>query len=219
MLKFKFYRSNIHSLNHLGSCPSGYSPKSGDVPGWGSISSNPLVLTVNDCSYLCNKDASCCSFEYSSTTKVCNLNKECEPSQGPFQDFIFCSPVQEGRLMSFSWYYCFNHINFIHSLNHLGECPYGYSPKSGDVPGWGSISKNPRIATVNECSSLCNRDESCCSFEYSSTTQICNLNRECDPTQGPFEDYIFWSKDQGWCPLRVTCCVSFINLHHIPLIT
>ena len=63
------------------------------------------------------------------------------------------------------------------SSNYTGSCPNGYSPKSGDVPGWGSISSNHRKTTVNDCSALCDTNTSCCSFEYSKTVGYALLNR------------------------------------------
>ena len=75
----------------LGACPSGYTLKPGDVPGWGSISGSHSTTTINDCSALCDKDASCRSFEYSKTEMICNLNREHEPTQGPFRDYLFCT--------------------------------------------------------------------------------------------------------------------------------
>ena len=75
----------------LGACPSGYTLKPGDIPGWGSISGSHSTTTINDCSALCDKDASCRSFEYSKTEMICNLNREHEPTQGPFRDYLFCT--------------------------------------------------------------------------------------------------------------------------------
>lgn len=79
-----------------------------------------------------------------------------------------------------------------------GDCPKGYTLKPGDVPGWGSVSNNPKssTSTVSDCSALCDLDASCFSFEYSVTTRICNLNKEKEPTSGRFEDYSFCSKDK-----------------------
>merc|ERR1712212_609276 len=43
------------------------------------------------CGEACIKDPVCCSYEWSPTTKHCNFIKECQPTQGKFQDYIFCS--------------------------------------------------------------------------------------------------------------------------------
>ena len=96
LLRFSLF--NIISMIILGYCPQGYISKSGDVPGWGSISKNPSTATYDDCSTLCDEDCTCCSFEYSETSHVCNLNKECEPTVGPYLDYGFCSKGQNGRL-------------------------------------------------------------------------------------------------------------------------
>ena len=75
-------------------------------------------------------------------------------------------------------------------------CPLGYTLMPGDVPGYGSISTHSNTATENECSGLCDKHSSCCSFEYSKTYLYCNLNTECRPTQGPWPT---WSTDDLFC--------------------
>ena len=41
------------------------------------------------------------------------------------------------------------------------------------------------------CGAKCKDTHGCCSFEYSYTSQLCNLNRDCQPTHEAFEDYHF----------------------------
>ena len=72
------------------SCPKGYILKPGDVPGWGTISGRHSTATVEDCTALCDQNDRCCSIEWSPTEKLCNLNKECGPSQGLFKDYLLC---------------------------------------------------------------------------------------------------------------------------------
>ena len=41
----------------------------------------------------CLRSKSCCSYEYSPETKMCNLNKECEATERKESDFLFCKKV------------------------------------------------------------------------------------------------------------------------------
>ena len=36
----------------------------------------------------------CCSYEYSPDRQMCNLNKECEPQEGKYADFLFCKKLK-----------------------------------------------------------------------------------------------------------------------------
>ena len=72
------------------SCPGGYTIASGDVQGWGSISGNHQDKSMIGCQEMCDNTRSCCSFEWSPTTRVCNLNNECRPTRGQFKDYLFC---------------------------------------------------------------------------------------------------------------------------------
>ena len=66
------------------------------VPGWvpGRIPSRGFKHRDNQeldqCAEFCNKTPECCSFEYSPKRRMCNLNKECKPTQSQLQDFVFC---------------------------------------------------------------------------------------------------------------------------------
>ena len=87
------------------------------------------------------------------------------------------------------------------------QCPNGYSFKRGDVPG-NTISHTPGITNADKCSALCNNNPSCNSFEYSRSSQHCNLNKESEPTTGPFQDEQFCSKDHNgmcWCKGIIIC--------------
>ena len=72
-------------------CPSGYTKRKGDVPGWGSNIGSRLDLTLEQCAKRCNNEISCLSFEHSPSQKECNLNKIAEPTRHPNADFMFCS--------------------------------------------------------------------------------------------------------------------------------
>ena len=73
-------------------CPSPYSIKDGDVPGWGSIRDGRTdsVPDIATCATYCDKEPGCCSFEFSPARSICNLNKECQPTAKVFEDFDFC---------------------------------------------------------------------------------------------------------------------------------
>ena len=72
------------------------------------------------------------------------------------------------------------------------QCPDGYKLKEGDIPGWGQIGHNKTVvATITDCSNMCNNEPNCCSFEYSRTDKKCNLNTDCIPTQNKYLDYHF----------------------------
>merc|ERR1719209_74072 len=72
-------------------------------------------------------------------------------------------------------------------------CPEGYESKEGDIPGWGQI-KGQIGGNLQYCADRCDETEECCSFEHSSLWNWCNLNRDCEPTQGKFMEYVFCTK-------------------------
>ena len=59
-------------------CPLGYNYHNGGVSGWGSISGQAYFeeLSLTFCKWLCESKTDCCSFEWSPTSRMCNLNKE-----------------------------------------------------------------------------------------------------------------------------------------------
>ena len=75
----------------------------------------------------------------------------------------------------------------------ISGCPYRYTLKEGDIPGWGQLGSTTE-STIVECSNRCNDKSSCCSFEYSATGRKCNLNSNCQPTAAKYQDYAFCSK-------------------------
>ena len=74
-----------------------------------------------------------------------------------------------------------------------GGCPTGYRERQGDVPGFGSLASHPG-QTVLECSRLCDASSVCNSFEWSPTSNTCNLNAEWQPTEEAYLDYIYCSQ-------------------------
>jgi len=123
---------------------------------------------MKGCSEECNKHEGCCSFEYSHSSGLCNLNRDCQPSKEKYLDYNFCTR----------------------------NCPANYVSAEGDIPGWGQI-KGRIQTTMKGCSEECNKHEGCCSFEYSHSSGLCNLNRDCQPSKGKYLDYNFCIRKCG----------------------
>ena len=70
-------------------CPANYVSAEGDIPGWGQIKGR-IQTTMKGCSEECNKHEGCCSFEYSHSSGLCNLNRDCQPSKEKYLDYNFC---------------------------------------------------------------------------------------------------------------------------------
>ena len=77
----------------------------------------------------------------------------------------------------------------------LPGCPVGYDSKEGDLPGWGQL-KGAIKTTMEGCSDECGYQLGCCSFEYSYSSGLCNLNKDCEPAGGKYEDYYFCTKGE-----------------------
>merc|ERR1712029_107068 len=92
------------------------------------------------------------------------------------------------------------------------NCLDGYEPKMGDMrPGEGSLDKKNNIQTKDECGQFCDRNPNCCSYEWSATTKICNLNRECQPRHPKSGDYQFCTKGNCQPRLRANICTQIKN--------
>lgn len=157
-------------------CPDGYSEKSGDIPGWGQIGKRSAPNVI-ECGKLCDGASGCWSFEYSTTEKFCNLNRDANPRVGAYKDYAFCSKQAE-----------------------VTTCPDGYEESSGDIPGFGQLGGKIGASTVEECAGRCNSNAQCNSFEFSPTERLCNLNRDANPRGGPYKDYAFCSKSADVAP-------------------
>merc|ERR1711933_538 len=70
-------------------CPANYVSAEGDIAGWGQIKGR-IQTTMKGCSEECNKHEECCSFEYSHSSGLCNLNRDCQPSKEKYLDYNFC---------------------------------------------------------------------------------------------------------------------------------
>ena len=71
----------------------------------------------------------------------------------------------------------------------------GYVLNAGDIAGsWGQISGEFIENSISGCSDRCDGEPECCSFEYSTSENKCNLNRDCSPDSGVYKDYSFCVK-------------------------
>merc|ERR1719431_1513476 len=61
------------------------------TPGWGQLEGKISVGSVEQCTATCQATTECCSVEYSSTEKFCNLNRDCAPSAQKYKDYLYCS--------------------------------------------------------------------------------------------------------------------------------
>merc|ERR1711936_664511 len=81
------------------------------------------------------------------------------------------------------------------------HCPTNYTLNSvnvrnaSDGPGKGSITQLNSIDNISTCAGYCNANSICCSFEYSPTEEMCNLNMECQPILPMVEDFCFCVKE------------------------
>ena len=81
-------------------CPIGYSLKIGFGSGnvtWHFSQALNRNDRIHDCSALCDNDGSCCSFAYSTTTRICNLYASCKPPEPKYEDYDWCSKDLDGK--------------------------------------------------------------------------------------------------------------------------
>lgn len=81
-------------------CPAGYKAIDGDAKGGDQFSrGTERQDTIELCAEDCNFRKECKSFEWSPTTRICNLNKVPEPQKFPhFYDYMFCHRVTKAEL-------------------------------------------------------------------------------------------------------------------------
>jgi len=104
--------------------------------------------------------------------------------------------------------------------SELESCPEGYALKSGDLPGWGSDLGERLYLSRQQCADKCSKHRDCLSFEHSKTTNLCNLNRIAEPTEGPFQDFAFCMKEKAelnkasvnFKNMNLVCIAVIINL-------
>ena len=77
-----------------GPCSAGYLLQSGDIIGHGI--GEDLASSVEECANWCSDNSACCVFEYSPSTKQCQLHKECHPNHAQYGDFMFCRKINTG---------------------------------------------------------------------------------------------------------------------------
>ena len=146
------------------------------------------LLRVGDiasCADFCDANLNCCSFEYSSRTQRCKLNRLCQPNQKKYPDYDFCvKPSVEDSV-----------------------CPQAYTPEPGNVVGVGKLGYFSPVANIDLCARNCEDNNKCCSFEYSPSRMTCNLNSECGPTADGIEGQIF-------CVRRREVICPYFNYYH-----
>ena len=104
----------------------------------------------------------------------------------------------------------------IFDLLSLDDCPNWYYKEEGDIPGDDQFGGGVQTS-MHGCGAMCNDTHGCCSFEYSYTSQFCNLNKDCQPTANASEDYHFCIRMSDismlHCKTHFTCiqlyCVDF----------
>merc|ERR1719357_1579329 len=79
----------------------------------------------------------------------------------------------------------------------IAECPEEYYNIDGFIDGMGQIEGNFE-STMIECGEKCSNNTECCSFEFSYSTRLCNLNRDCAPSSVKSGDYFFCIKDKDF---------------------
>ena len=75
-------------------CPDGFFNELGDIGGSGQIGGG-IKTTMAGCGKECTRTPACCSFEFSYTSQLCNLNSDCFPSLPPYLDYYFCTKHSE----------------------------------------------------------------------------------------------------------------------------
>ena len=55
-----------------------------------------LASSVEECANWCTWDLDCCVFEYSPSSKQCQLHKKCHPNHAQYGDFMFCRKINTG---------------------------------------------------------------------------------------------------------------------------
>lgn len=152
-------------------CPPGFVITYGSydhIAGKGSYSKNQKDIFA--CANECKKKGkrSCCSFEWSESAGLCKLHQGCKNDQTRFADFFTCRKEAHG-------------------------CSLGFELMDGDAKGNGF--KQMKNVSHGKCSFNCLTKKDCCSYEYSPEKKMCNLNKECEPTEGKVEDFLFCKKE------------------------
>ena len=73
----------------ISECKKGFHLVPGDYPGWGQLGSLRIEDT-DTCGSLCKSTAGCWSYEFSKSERKCNLNTAIAPTQGIYEDYVFC---------------------------------------------------------------------------------------------------------------------------------
>ena len=154
-------------------CPAGYTLNAGGIPGRGQISLGYTYKYNGGCA-TATKDYPSNKISYQNILNVDKCHNLCELSK-------ICRYFEYGS-----------------SDKSCHLSPTGITRGNGypNVKCY-EIKKNSIEDSVYGCSKRCNDEPKCCSFEYSQTEKICNLNKDCAPTSLQFKDYKFCVK--GMC--------------------
>jgi hypothetical protein len=176
-------------------CPQGYLSREGDVPGYGTeIKGKQNANVVTDCSSKCDIDPNCCSFEWSPTEKLCNLNRTCEPTEAKYKDYYFCTKARCPECVSDLWTYPDSAEKYDGCANPDDDddgdwCPTylengeyvagsGKFKRCGDCAGQLSQDSQPTCPTgYTKCSPTVEYPEGCCDFDSDCLCdEICELD-------------------------------------------
>jgi len=149
-------------------CPPGYDSKEGDIPGWGQLG-GMIYTNKKGCRDRCNRNKNCCSFEYSDSWKLCNLNRDCQPSRGKYQDYVFC--VKQ---------------NVRGQMSECMEKGFHYL---------GNTLRELITPTAEECACTCDDHKGCRFFTWSAKDNFCRLKYSNRGRTKTSEEFYSGSKD------------------------
>merc|ERR1711974_53349 len=151
-----------------GVCPNGFETVEGSIViPKGEMSPTSVKKDLESCSETCKKERNCCSFEWSQTQQKCNIHQYCQTKTEKIPNFIACR--KKGH-----------------------KCENGFELAPGNVRGRGFSNMN--LFNSKMCGEACQSKSECCSYEFSPSYKDCNLNKECQPTQKKFQDFLFCKK-------------------------
>jgi len=189
------YQCGLKPAVPLGKCPCYYTDALGDVGAGAELEEFEPEIdfkyvdliygigNIDACARFCDAKSSCCRFDYSPIHKVCNLNFECETTDGQWdgqwENRTFCIKEPRGRC-PISYIYVHGDIE---SRNKTAPLKYYRSSSNGIIYSFDNI---------YQCAGRCDDKPNCCSFEFNTEQKLCTLNYDCDSTD-------IWWKKQTYC--------------------
>ena len=86
-------------------------------------------------------------------------------------------------------------VSFLEQL-----CSAGYTMSVGDIAGSPDLGSTSNVASAEVCAQNCENAPTCCSFEWSQSSQTCNLNTGCDITTSTNDgDFLFCKRGTELC--------------------